>query len=77
MDAAIAKKDLDALFLNFSPGYVSADASGKRINEISAAASCGVSKRAQRQAAAGKWPLRWPLESDKQGYGASSEALTS
>ena len=46
-------------------------------NEISAAAGCGVSKRAQRQAAAGKWPLKRPQGSDKQGYEASSEALTS
>ena len=36
-------------------------------NENSAAASCGVSGRSRRQAAAGQRPLRRPLESDKQG----------
>jgi len=46
-------------------------------NEISAAASCGVSERSRRQAAAGRWPIRGPLGSDKQGYGASSGVLTS
>jgi len=46
-------------------------------NENSPAASCGVSERVRRQAAAGQWPLRRPLESDKQGNAASCGVLTS
>jgi len=37
-------------------------------NEISAAASCGVSERLQRQATAERWPLIRPLRSDKYGW---------
>jgi len=45
-------------------------------NEVPDGASPEVSER-RRLAATGKWPLRRPMRSDKQGYGASSEVLTS
>ena len=48
-----------------------------QVNEISAAASCGVSESLQRQAAAERWPLGRPLELDKQGVAASCGELTS
>ena len=47
------------------------------LNEISAAASCGVSERLRRQAAAERWPPRRPLGLDKQGVAASCGELTS
>jgi len=46
-------------------------------NEVPDGASPEVSERRRRLAATGKWPLRRPMRSDKQGYGASSEVLTS
>jgi len=46
-------------------------------NERPDGASPVVSERLRRQSAARKWPLRRPLSSDKQGYGASSEVLAS
>jgi hypothetical protein len=56
------------VFVTGNAGYPPVSTS----NENSPAASCGVSERLRRQAAARMWPLRRPLEPDKQGYGASS-----